>query len=80
MGKKRQVHEPEAILADADDAIADAARLQKLMESGQRPYGTVSVRIPLTALLEAMDSLDASELREVQRRVEERLAEVSAEE
>jgi len=79
MAEKRQVHEPEAVLADADDALTDAARLQRLLESDQRPCGIVSVRIPLAALLEAMDSLDASELREVQRRVADRLAEVSSE-
>jgi len=79
MGKKRQVHEPKAELVNADDAIADAARLQRIMESSERSYGTVSVRIPLAALLEAMDSLETSELREVQRRVEKRLADVGAE-
>ena len=78
MEKKRQVHEPKAMLADAEDAIADADRLQRLRESGQRPSGIVSVRISLAALLEAMDSLDAPELRQVQRHVAERLAEVGA--
>lgn len=74
MGRKREVHEPNVALAGADEAVADAARIEEL----RAPQAPPMVRVPLESLLDAIDSLDASQLREVQRRVEKRLAEIGA--
>ena len=73
MAKMGSVHEPDAQLLSADDAIEDAARLREVVR--RRMAGrAVPVRVPLWALLEALDSLEPNELRQVAERAEERLA------
>jgi len=75
VAKKRSVHEAEAELLSAEDAIQDAARLGALFR--QRRYEAaervVPVRVPLWALLEAIDHLEADELRQAMERAEKRL-------
>ncbi len=73
MAKIGSVHEPEAELLSAEDAIQDAARLRAWFHQRQQAERVVSVRVPLWALLEAIDHLQPDELRQVARRVEERL-------
>jgi len=68
--KKGMVHEPEAELLSAEEAIEDAARLRILFRRRER---AVPVRVPLWALLEAIDHLEPDELIHVVRRAEERL-------
>ena len=68
--KARQVHEPEAELANAKEALDDAARLLRVI--GTLP--TVPIRVPLWALLEAIDALEPPDLQQIVRRVNERLA------
>lgn len=72
MSKKRSVHEPEAELLSAENAIQDAVRLQE--EFRKRKVGKgVMMRVPLWALLEALDSLEPDELQQVALRARERL-------
>ncbi len=73
MSQKGSVHEPEAELLNAEDAIQDAARLRAWFRQRQQSERVVSVRVPLWALLEAIDHLPPDELRQVARRAEERL-------
>lgn len=70
MSKMGSVHEPEAELHSAEDAIEDAARVRAWFREQEH---AVSLRVPLSALLEALDNLQPNELREVARRAEERL-------
>lgn len=73
MKKIGSVHEPKARLLSAEDAVADAARLRDVLR--QRMAGrAVPVRVPLQALLEAIDSLEPGDLQQVAERVERRLA------
>src|SRR5438874_2302636 len=76
MAKTGSVHEPKAPLLSAEDAIEDAARLRARFR--QQPPAermvaerVVAVRMPLWALLEAMDHLAPDELQQVARRAEE---------
>ena len=77
MTGKREIHEPEARLVSAEESIQDALRLQEVRAAMRRSLQSVSVRVPMWALLEALDSLEAPELRQIARRVQERLAEAS---
>lgn len=73
MAQVRTVHEPEAELLTADDAIQDAERLRVLFRQ-QKAEQPVSLRVPLWVLLEAIDQLEPEALRQVAQRAEERLA------
>mgnify|MGYP001606889120 FL=1 len=70
------VHEPEAELLSAEDAIQDAKRLRVLFRQQRRAERPVSLRMPLWVLLEALDNLEPEALRQVAQRAEERLAAV----
>ncbi len=74
MTDQRSVHEPDAALLSAEDAIADADRLQRLYRQRLQTEAAIPLRVPLTTLLEALDQLEPSALREIARRIEERLA------
>jgi len=72
--KMGSVHEPEAELLSAEDAIQDAARLRALLRQRRLAERAVSIRVPLWALLEAMDHLEPDDLRQALERAEKRLA------
>ena len=75
MGEQKSVHEPEAQLLSAQDAIQDAERLRVLLRRNrQRAEREVQLRVPFTVIIEAIDQLEVSELRLLARRLEERLA------
>jgi len=69
------VHEPEAELLSAEDAILDAERLRTLFRQQRQTSQPVQLQMPLWVLLDALDHLELEALRLVARRVEERLAE-----
>ena len=70
----RSVHEPESPLLSAKDAIQDGARLRALYRPRREPERAVSIRVPLWALLEAIDYLRPYELRLAMQRAQQRLA------
>ncbi len=72
MANVGSVHEPEAELLSAEDAIQDVARLRALFRQRRRERA-VPVRVPLWALLEAIDFLEPEELRQTVERAEKRL-------
>ena len=72
MAKMGSAHEPEAPLLSAEDVIHDAGRLREAYRR-RKVERAVPVRVPLWALLEALDALEPDELRQVVRHVEERL-------
>ncbi len=74
MTRKTSVHEPDAPLMSADDAIADADRLKELLR-GKALSSELSVelRIPLAAFLAALDRFDETELRLVKQRLDGKL-------
>lgn len=75
MGEQKSVHEPEAQLLSAQDAIQDAERLRVLLRRNrQRAEREVQLRVPFTVIIEAIDQLEVSELRLLAQRLEERLA------
>jgi len=77
MGEQKSIHEPEVPLLSAQDAIQDAERLRSLLQRNrQRAEREVQLRVPLTAIIEAIDQLKANELRLLAQRLEERLASV----
>jgi len=77
MSDQKSVHEPEAALLSAQDAIQDAKRLQTLLQRNrQQAEREVRLRVPFAVIIEAIDQLDASELRLLAQRLEERLATV----
>jgi hypothetical protein len=77
MTGKREIHEPEARLVSAEESIQDALQLQEVRAAMRRSLQSVSVRVPMWALLEALDSLEPPESQQIARRVQERLAEAS---
>ncbi len=74
MAEGKSVHEPEAELLSAEDAIQDAERLRVLFRRHRQAEQSVPLRVPLWVLLDAIDHLEPEALRQVGRRVEERLA------
>jgi hypothetical protein len=74
MAEVKSVHEPEAELLSAEDAIQDAERLRMLFRQRRQAEEPVPLRVPLWVLLEAIDHLGPEALRQVGRRIEERLA------
>jgi cellobiose-specific phosphotransferase system component IIA len=74
MAKMGSVHEAEAELLSAEDAIQDAARLRALFRQRRQGERAVPVRVPLWTLLEAIDHLEPDELRQAVERAEKRLA------
>ena len=68
-----KIHEPEAELAGAEEAIADAARLRGMLAGAGRSARSVAVKVPLWALLEALDALEPMELEQLARHIEQRL-------
>jgi len=75
MDEQKSVHEPEARLLSAQDAIQDAERLRMhLRRNRERAEQEVQLRVPFTAIIEAIDQLETGELRLLAERLEERLA------
>ena len=74
----KSVHEPDEELLSAEDAIEDAARLDALFRRRRQTQQSVALRVPLTSLMEAIDQLEAEDLRKVGRRIDELLAERAA--
>jgi hypothetical protein len=62
-------------LLSAQDAIQDAERLRALLlRNRQQAEREVQLRVPFTVIIEAVDQLEADELRLLAQRPEERLA------
>jgi len=79
MDKQKSVHEPNAPLLSAQDAIQDAERLQELLwRNRQQAEREVQLRVPFTVILKAIDQLEASELCLLVQRLEDRLAAVQS--
>ena len=75
MSEPKSIHKPRAQLLSSQDAIRDAERLQALLlRSRQRAKREVQLRVPFTVIIEAVDQLEADELRLLAQRLEERLA------
>jgi hypothetical protein len=67
-------HEPKAQLLSGQDAIQDAERLRALLRRNrERAEREVQLRVPFTVIIEALDQLEAGELRLLAQRLEERL-------
>jgi hypothetical protein len=79
MDKQKSIHEPDASLLSAQDAIQDAERLRELLwRNRQQAEQEVQLRVPFTVLLKAIDQLEASELYLLVQRLEDRLAAVQS--
>ena len=79
MDKQKSIHEPDAPLLSAQDAIQDAGRLQELLwRNRQQAEQEVQLRVPFTVILKAIDQLEANELRLLVQRLEDRLAAVQS--
>jgi hypothetical protein len=77
MVEQKSVHEPGAQLLSAQDAIQDAERLRALLlRNRQQAKREVQLRVPFTVIVEAVDQLEADELRLLAQRLEERLADM----
>jgi hypothetical protein len=75
MSEPKSIHEPRAQLLSAQDATQDAERLQALLlRNRQRAEREVQLRMPFTVIIEAVDQLEADELRLLAQRLDERLA------
>ena len=69
----RTVHEPEAELLTAQDAIEDGENLRQWFRQPQSDSQPIELRMPLRILLQALDHLEPDALRQVARHAEERL-------
>lgn len=72
--QSQNVHEPDEELLSAEDAVQDAKLLQSLFNKQGESRNSVSLQIPLSVLLDALDNLEPEALRKVARRAEELLA------
>lgn len=79
MEEQKGVHEPGARLLSAQDAIRDAEQLRGLLRRNREQADReVQLRVPLTAIIEAIDQLGDAELRLLAQRLEERLVTVQS--
>lgn len=79
MGEQKSIHEPNAPLLSAQDAIQDAERLRGLLwRNRQQTEREVQLRVPFTVILKAIDQLEPGELRLLAQRLEDRLASVQS--
>jgi hypothetical protein len=75
MSEQKSVHEPEAQLLSGQDAIQDAERLRALLRRNrQRAERYVQLRVPFTVIIEAIEQLEAGELRLLAQKLDEQLA------
>lgn len=75
MSEQKSVHEPEAQLLSGQDAIQDAERLRALLRRNrQRAEREVQLRVPFTVIIEAIEQLEAGELRLLAQKLDEQLA------
>ena len=76
MSEQKSVHdEPEAQLLSGQDAIQDAERLRALLRRNrQRAERDVQLRVPFTVIIEAIEQLEAGELRLLAQKLDEQLA------
>jgi hypothetical protein len=75
MDEPKSVHEPNAPLLSAQEAIQDAERLQELLRRNrQQAEQEIQLRVPFAVILNAIDQLEAGELRLLVQRLEDRLA------
>lgn len=72
IAKMGSVHEPEAELLSAEDALHDVERLEARLI--QKEGRVVAVRVELSALMDALEQLNLDELRQVSQYVQNRLA------
>lgn len=71
----KSAHEPEAEVMSAADVWDDAKRLAEVLQSKVSESGNlVSIQIPLSAYLSALEDLSRDELMILRERVEGRLA------
>ena len=70
----KSIHEPEADLLSTEDAIGDAEGLRVFFQQRQRAEPSVPLRMPLWALLEAIDALEVDALRQISRSLKGRRA------
>ena len=74
MTSERTIHEPDAPLMSADDAIADADRLKELLRGkALNSEPSVELRIPLATFIAALDRFDETELLLVKQRLDGKL-------
>ncbi|MEA3345282.1 MAG: hypothetical protein U9Q78_03420 [Chloroflexota bacterium] len=79
MNKQKSIHESDAPLLSAQDAIQDAERLRELLwRNRQQAEREVQLQVPFTVILKAVDQLEASELRLLVQRLKDRLAAVQS--
>lgn len=75
MSEQKSVHELEAQLLSGQDAIQDAERLRALLRRNQqRAEREVQLRVPFTVIIEAIEQLEAGELRLLAQKLDEQLA------
>lgn len=70
------MHEPDAELLSAEDAIQDVERVRRVLRQQRQGEQQVALQVPFHTLLEAIDQLDGQALREIVQRAEKRLASV----
>ncbi len=71
----KSAHEPGAEVMSADDVWDDAQRLAQVLQGKASKAGhLVSLRIPLSTYLSALDDLSREDLMVLRERVEDRLA------
>jgi hypothetical protein len=71
----KSVHEPDAEVMSAADVWDDAKRLAEVLQDSVSESGhVVSLQIPLSAYLSALEDLSRDELMILRERVEGRLA------
>ncbi|MDM8552416.1 hypothetical protein QUF72_20185 [Desulfobacterales bacterium HSG2] len=71
----KSAHEPEEKMMSASDVWDDAQRIKELLQQNvSKQESVVQLRVPLSSLLTAIDSLSQNELIVLHRHIQERLA------
>ncbi len=80
LAEVKSVHEPEAELLTLDEVLEGAEAVRRYLERKRNIQSeqSISLRVPLWVVIEAIDQMEEPALRQVVQLVEKRLASIAS--
>ena len=76
----QSIHEPEAELSTLEEALEDSEVMRTYLERKRKIQSeqSVSLRVPLRVVIEAIDQMEEPALRQIVQQVEKRLVHIAS--
>ncbi len=80
LAEVKSIHEPEAELLTLDEVLEGAEAVRRYLERKRKIQSeqSISLRVPLWVVIEALDQMEEPALRQVVQHVEKRLASITS--